>query len=243
MPGPGANPRLPCHVAIVMDGNGRWARRRAMPRDLGHRQGHQAARRIVERCGELGIEVLTLFAFSSENWRRPVGEVGALMGLLLESLGSQVQELHDKRVRLRFIGDRSGFSAELQQRMRDAEELTQGNEGLKLVIALGYGGRWDVVQAAQRVAEQARVGTLAPAAIDERVFAANLSLAGLPEPDLLIRTGGEQRISNFLIWDLAYTELFFSEALWPDFDPAALDAALDWFATRERRFGGVTESA
>ena len=233
---------LPRHVAIVMDGNGRWARKRGMPRELGHRQGQKAAKRIVQRCGELGIEALTLFAFSTENWRRPAGEVSMLMSLLLESLDSEARELHRQGVQLRFIGDRASFAPELQQRMRDAEELTVGNRGLVLVIALGYGGRWDIVQAARRAAEDARAGTLDPAALDEAAFAARLALAGVPEPDLLIRTGGEQRISNFLLWDLAYAELWFSDVLWPDFDAAALEGALAWFATRERRFGAVPQA-
>jgi len=228
---------LPRHVAIVMDGNGRWARRRGMPRELGHRQGQKAAKRIVQRCGQLGIQALTLFAFSSENWKRPAGEVGMLMSLLLESLASEVDELHRQGVQLRFIGDRAAFAPELQARMAAAEDLTRGNTGLVLVIALGYGGRWDVVQAARRVAAEARAG-----ALDEAGFGQRLALAGLPEPDLFIRTGGEQRISNFLLWDLAYTELWFTEALWPDFDAAAFDGALAWYAGRERRFGGVVEA-
>ena len=242
---PASDPKagaLPRHVAIVMDGNGRWARKRGMPRELGHRQGQKAAKRIVQRCGQLGIGALTLFAFSTEDWRRPAGEVSMLMSLLLESLDSEVRELHRQGVQLRFIGDRASFAPELQQRMRAAEELTGGNRGLILVIALGYGGRWDVVQAARRVAADARAGSLDPAALDEAAFAARLALAGVPEPDLFIRTGGEQRISNFLLWDLAYAELWFSDVLWPDFDDAAFDGALAWFATRERRFGGVPQA-
>jgi len=234
---------LPRHVAVVMDGNGRWARKRGMPRELGHREGRKATKSIVRRCGELGIGTLTLFAFSSENWRRPAGEVGLLMSLLLEALESEVRELHERGVQLRFIGDRAGFAPELQARMRTAEEMTGGNRGLTLVIALGYGGRWDVVEAARRIATEVRAGTLDPGALDEAAFAERLALAGVPEPDLFIRTGGEQRISNFLIWDLAYTELYFTDVLWPDFDPTALDVALAWFAGRERRFGGVTDAA
>lgn len=233
-------PRLPRHIAIVMDGNGRWATRRGLPRDLGHRQGQQAVRRTVRRCGELGVGALTLFAFSSENWRRPPGEVGTLMGLLLESLGSEVAELHAEGVRVRFIGNRSGLAAELCARMSDAEALTRDNRGLDLVVALGYGGRWDIVEAARGVARAACAGTLDPALLDEQMFATHLALAGISEPDLFIRTGGEQRLSNFLLWDLAYTELYFTDALWPDFDTAALDAALAWFGGRERRFGAVT---
>ncbi len=234
---------LPRHVAIVMDGNGRWARKRALPRELGHRQGQKAVKATVRRCGERGIGTLTLFAFSSENWKRPAGEVGLLMSLLLESLRSEVDELHQQGVQLRFIGDRAAFAPELQAQMRSAEERTGGNGGLRLVIALGYGGRWDVVEAARRVATEARDGSLDPATLDEAAFARRLALAGVDEPDLFIRTGGEQRISNFLLWDLAYTELWFTDVLWPDFDAAALDVALAWFAGRERRFGGVTDAA
>lgn len=233
------SPSIPRHIAIVMDGNGRWARKRGLPRTVGHRQGQQAVKRAVERCAALGVEVLTLFAFSSENWRRPADEVGTLMGLLLQALDGEVAELHAKRVRLRFIGDRAAFDAALQARMEAAEALTHANPGLTLVIALGYGGRWDIVQAAKALARDARAGALDPASIDEAAFGARTALAGLPAPDLLIRTGGERRISNFLIWDLAYSELWFSDVLWPDFDAAALDEACAWFAGRERRFGDV----
>lgn len=226
--------RLPRHVVVVMDGNGRWAERRGLPRNLGHRQGQKAARAIVEACGQRQIEALTLFAFSSENWNRPAAEVGTLMALLLDALDTEVEELHAKGVRLRFIGERSAFAADLVARMQAAERLTASNRGLQLVIALGYGGRWDLLQAA-RAAAAAAHGT----ALDEAAFAKHLALAGLPEPDLFIRTGGERRLSNFLLWDLAYTELYFTELLWPDFDAAALDGALAWFATRARRFGQV----
>ena len=231
--------KLPRHVVVVMDGNGRWAERRGMPRNLGHRQGQKAARAIVEACGQRRIEALTLFAFSSENWNRPAAEVGTLMTLLLEALDTEVKELHAKGVRLRFIGERAVFAAELVGRMQAAERLTAANRGLQLVIALGYGGRWDLLQAARAVAAEARSAT----AIDEAAFAQHLALAGLPEPDLFIRTGGEQRLSNFLLWDLAYTELYFTDLLWPDFDATALDGALTWFAARERRFGQVAVGA
>lgn len=233
------NNRLPRHVVVVMDGNGRWAARRGMPRNLGHQQGRKAARAIVEACGQRRIEALTLFAFSSENWNRPAAEVGTLMALLLEALDTEVKELHAKGVRLRFIGERSAFAADLVARMASAETLTADNRGLQLVIALGYGGRWDLLQAARAVAAEARSGARDAAAIDEAAFARHLALAGLPPPDLFIRTGGEHRLSNFLLWDLAYTELYFTDLLWPDFDGAALDGALAWFAARERRFGQV----
>ena len=224
--------RLPRHVVVVMDGNGRWAERRGMPRNLGHRQGQKAARAIVEACGQRRIEALTLFAFSSENWNRPAAEVGTLMALLLDALDTEVEELHAKGVRLRFIGERAAFAADLVARMQAAEQLTAANRGLQLVVALGYGGRWDLLQAARAAA--ARGGE-----IDQAAFARHLALADLPEPDLFIRTGGEQRLSNFLLWDLAYTELYFTDLLWPDFDAAAFDQALAWFAARERRFGQV----
>ncbi len=227
--------RLPRHVVVVMDGNGRWAKRRGMPRNLGHRQGQKAARAIVEACAQRRIEALTLFAFSSENWHRPPTEVGTLMALLVEALDTEVRELHEKGVRLKFIGERSAFAADLVARMHAAEALTVANRGLTLVIALGFGGRWDLLQAARAVA--------AEPVIDQAAFARHLALDGLPEPDLFIRTGGEQRLSNFLLWDLAYTELYFTELLWPDFDGAALDGALSWFATRERRFGQVAGGA
>lgn len=233
--------RLPRHVAVIMDGNGRWARRRGLPRHAGHRAGLKAARAVIRRCGERGVEALTLFAFSSENWDRPGEEVARLMELFLRALNEEVPALHENGVRLRFIGERSSFGAELQAGMREAEALTAANAGLKLQIAAGYGGRRDILAAARRVAERVAAGSLAPEALDERELAAGLALAGLPEPDLFIRTGGERRISNFLLWDLAYTELYFCDTLWPDFDPAALDAALDWYAGRERRFGRTSE--
>jgi len=236
MPSPQvSNGRLPRHVVVVMDGNGRWAAARGMPRDLGHRQGQKAARAIVEACGQRRIEALTLFAFSSENWNRPAAEVGTLMALLLAALDSEVAELHAQGVRLRFIGQRDALAPDLVARMVAAEALTAANRGLALTIAVAYGGRWDLVQAARAVARAA------PATVDEAAFASELALAGLPEPDLFIRTGGEQRISNFLLWDLAYTELYFTDLLWPDFDAAALDGALAWFAARERRFGRTSE--
>jgi undecaprenyl diphosphate synthase len=224
-----------------MDGNGRWARQRMMPRQAGHRAGVRAARDIVEACARRGIGHLTLFAFSSENWRRPKREVGALMRLFLEALDREVDALHANGVRLLFIGERSELSEDLQGRMRAAEEHTRDNDRLVLVIALAYGGRWDIAQAARRLALEAAAGELDPAGIDDAAVAGRLALAGLPEPDLLIRTGGEHRISNFLLWHLAYAELWFTDCLWPDFGEAELDRALARFAAVERRFGQTSE--
>ncbi len=229
--------RVPRHVAIIMDGNGRWAERRHLPRFAGHKAGTDALRATVEAAGRRGVEVLTVFAFSSENWRRPEEEVGLLMGLFLTALEQRVQELHENNVRVRVVGDSSAFSAKLQERIEEAERLTRDNDGLQLVIAANYGGRWDVVQAARRVAREVQSGLLTPEQVDADVFAAHLCLHGLPQPDLFVRTGGEQRISNFLLWDLAYTELYFTDVLWPDFDAEAFDQALASFAARQRRFG------
>jgi undecaprenyl diphosphate synthase len=228
-------------VAVIMDGNGRWARQRALPRQAGHRAGVRTARRIVEACARRGIGHLTLFAFSSENWRRPQREVGALMRLFLEALEREVEELHTNGIRLRFIGDRGTLSPALQARMQAAEERTAANERLVLVVALAYGGRWDIVQAARALAEDLATGKMAPEAIDETAFSGRLALAGMPDPDLLIRTGGEHRISNFLLWNLAYAECYFCDQLWPDFDEADLDAALRRFRRVERRFGMTSE--
>ena len=229
--------RVPRHVAIIMDGNGRWAERRHLPRFAGHKAGVDALRVAVESAGRRGVKVLTVFAFSSENWRRPEEEVGLLMGLFLTALEQRVQELHENNVRVRVVGDRTAFNAKLQQRIEEAERLTRANDGLQLIIAANYGGRWDVVQAARRVAEAVQSGTLAPGQVDLEVFASHLCLHGVPEPDLFIRTGGERRVSNFLLWDLAYTELYFTDTLWPDFDAEALDQALASYAARQRRFG------
>lgn len=224
-----------------MDGNGRWARQRTLPRQAGHRAGVRTARLIVEACARRGIGALSLFAFSSENWRRPQREVGALMRLFVEALEREVGELHANGVRLRFIGDRSSLSATLQQRMAAAEARTRDNTRLSLVVALAYGGRWDIVQAARALAVEAAQGRLDPDAIDESTVAMRLALAGLPDPDLLIRTGGEHRISNFLLWNLAYAECHFTDTLWPDFGEGELDAALERYARVERRFGKTSE--
>lgn len=232
---------LPVHVAIIMDGNGRWARQRRLPRIAGHRAGVEAVRGVVKACASKGVKALTLFAFSSENWRRPEKEVSLLMELMLTSLQREVSKLHENDVRLRFIGDRSAFTSKLTDRMDEAEHMTAGNNGLTLVIAINYGGRWDLVQAARGLAREAQAGMLSPDDIDAREIDERLSLNGLPEPDLFIRTGGEQRISNFLLWHLAYTELYFTDILWPDFDAQALDQALVSFAGRQRRFGRTGE--
>lgn len=236
-----ADSNIPTHVAIIMDGNGRWARRRALPRHAGHRSGVAAVRRSVELAAQRGIKYLTLFAFSSENWSRPRDEVGRLMGLFLEALQREVDELHRNNVRLEFIGAREQLQASLVAKIEAAEKHTAGNTGLRLLVAVAYGGRWDIVEASRSIAARVAEGTLAVDDIDEKTFAAGLQHAGVPDPDLLIRTGGEQRISNFLLWGLAYAELFFCDTLWPDFGDEDFDAALDYFAQRQRRYGHTGE--
>jgi undecaprenyl diphosphate synthase len=231
----------PRHVAIVMDGNGRWATRRNLPRAAGHREGVKAARRIVEACGRSGVEVLTLFAFSSENWRRPRTEVNLLLKLFLTALRSEVRRLVESDVRLRFIGERAAFPEKLRKSIDQAENDTKHCQGLDLVVAANYGGRWDIVNAARSLAEQVASGRCDPAAIDMEAFRRHTCIADLPEPDLFIRTGGEYRISNFLLWQMAYTELYFTDCLWPDFGPSALELAFADFANRQRRFGLITE--
>ncbi|MFM8586232.1 MAG: isoprenyl transferase [Gammaproteobacteria bacterium] len=228
---------LPHHIAIVMDGNGRWAEARGEPRPVGHRAGIEPVRKIIRECANLGIEALTLFAFSSENWRRPETEVAAIMGLFMEALDREVAELHANRVRVRIIGNRQRLSVSLQQRIAEAEALTANNDGLKLQVAVSYGGRWDVLEAAKRLAARAASGEIRANDIDEEMFSAELQLSDLPDPDLFIRTGGDHRVSNFLLWNIAYAELFFTDVLWPDFDEAEFKLALEDFAGRERRFG------
>jgi undecaprenyl diphosphate synthase len=232
-----ADKQLPQHIAITMDGNGRWAAARGLTRAAGHKAGLKPVRMCVEECTQRGIGALTLFAFSSENWGRPAEEVGSLMGLFLEALDRELAELHAKGVRVRFIGARHTLSVRLQGRILAAEERTAGNPGLKLQVAVSYGGRWDIVQAAQKLAMKCSSGAMRPEEITEEQVRQALSLAGVPEVDLLIRTGGEQRISNFLLWDLAYAELHFSARLWPDFAVADFEEALAFFGSRERRFG------
>ena len=228
---------LPKHIAIVMDGNGRWAQQRRRPRTFGHRAGQKAVRATIEACLRGGIGALTLFAFSSENWRRPPTEVSALMELFLKALEREVDELHGHGVRIRFIGELGAFAPALRERMRAAMAKTAPNAKLALNIAVNYGGRWDIAQAARAAAEAVQRGEFAPEAIDEQRLAGYFCLADLPPVDLFIRTGGERRVSNFLLWQLAYSELHFSDVLWPDFDAAALARALEDFAGRERRFG------
>jgi undecaprenyl diphosphate synthase len=228
---------VPRHIAIIMDGNGRWAASRGQPRAAGHKQGIGAVRMTIEECARRGVEALTLFAFSSENWKRPQEEVTSLMSLFMDALDREVADLHKNKVRLRFIGDRKSLSVRLQARIAAAEEMTGANPGLKLQVAVSYGGRWDVVQAARALARRCAEGAIRPEDITEDSFASALELAGVPDPDLLIRTGGENRISNFLLWNLAYAELYFTDKLWPEFDLAAFEAAVEYFAHRERRFG------
>jgi undecaprenyl diphosphate synthase len=233
--------KLPRHVAIIMDGNGRWAKAQGVPRAAGHRAGLKPTRMCIQECARRGIEALTLFAFSSENWNRPADEVSSLMNLFVDSLDREIDELHANRVRVRFIGDRKQLAVRLQARIAAAEQRTGVNDGLKLQIAMSYGGRWDIVQAAQELARQCSSGSIRAADIDETRFAAQLQLSDLPDTDLMIRTGGEQRISNFLLWHAAYAELYFSPVLWPEFDVGELEASLAFFASRERRFGLTQE--
>ncbi|MBA3929677.1 MAG: di-trans,poly-cis-decaprenylcistransferase [Xanthomonas sp.] len=228
---------LPRHLAVIMDGNGRWAERRRRPRVIGHRAGARAVNVCIDFCLERGIGALTLFAFSSENWGRPEEEVGALMKLFLNALDREVEELHRRQVRVRFIGDRPRFSPDIRARMDGAEALTRDNTRLHLVIAASYGGRQDIAHAARALATEVAAGHLQPEHIDEAALGAHVALADLPPPDLFIRTGGDHRISNFLLWQLAYTELWFTDVLWPDLDATLLQRALDDFAQRERRFG------
>ncbi len=227
----------PRHVAIIMDGNNRWAKARRLKGVAGHRAGVDAVREVVETCAREGVEVLTLFAFSSENWRRPKDEVSALMKLFLFALEREVRKLHRNNIRLRIIGDRSAFSSALREHMEAAEELTRNNSRMTLVIAANYGGHWDITQATQRVAEQVRAGQLAPSDITDDLIQQHLSIGDLPMPDLMIRTAGEQRISNFMLWHLAYTELYFSPVYWPDFQQEEMIKALQAYAGRQRRFG------
>ncbi len=232
---------LPGHIAIVMDGNGRWARARGGLRAEGHRAGVETVRMVVEECVDRGIGALTLFAFSRENWGRPRDEVMSLMALFVECLEAEIAELHRNGVRVRFIGDRASLDVRLRDSMASSEQITAANTRLKLQIAMSYGGRADMVSAVRRLAAQVERGELTLAQIDEAMVAGALALNGLPDPDLFIRTGGEQRISNFVLWNLAYTELYFTDCLWPAFDVAAFEAALQHYAARQRRFGLTAE--
>lgn len=236
-----ATAALPRHIAIVMDGNGRWAKARLRPRTIGHRAGARAVNRTIDWCLQRGIPCLTLFAFSSENWRRPQDEVGALMQLFLRALDREVDELARRQVRLRFIGDRAAFPAEIQQRMARAEQVTDAGSALQLSIAASYGGRWDIAAACRQLAQEVQSGQRDAASIDEALLGRYTALSDLPEPDLFIRTGGDHRISNFLLWQMAYSELYFTETLWPDVEAGVLDAAVADYASRERRFGMTSE--
>ena len=232
-----AEPTTPVHVAIIMDGNRRWARARGRPPVFGHRRGADAVRRAVEACGNLGIRYLTLFAFSSENWQRPEVEVNELMGLLRFYLRKEIDSLHKNEIRLRVIGDRTRLDRDILELIDNAERLTSVHQNLQLIIALNYGARDEIVRATQRLAAAALKGDVLPEAIDHRLFAAALDTTGVPDPDLLIRTSGEQRISNFLLWQLAYTELVFLDVHWPDFAEEHLRKAVDEYGRRERRYG------
>jgi len=233
--------QLPRHVAIIMDGNGRWAKQRNQARHTGHRAGVETTRAIIESCVRMGIPCLTLFAFSSENWQRPKHEVSLLMELFVQSLKRETDSLNRNGVSVRFTGERSAFSARLQKQIAETEKLTQENTVLTLNIAANYGGRWDITQAARSVAQQIENGELSAAELTEQHLTNAMCLAGLPEPDLFIRTGGEKRISNFLLWQLAYTEMYFCDVLWPDFDQTYFNEAITFFNQRERRFGMTSE--
>lgn len=228
---------MPRHVAIIMDGNGRWAKNRGKARHSGHRAGVKSVRMSVETAAQRGIECLTLFAFSSENWSRPEEEVSALMNLFVEALRREVAELHRNNVRLKFVGALGQLSARLQEKISKAEQKTANNTGLRLTIAIAYGGRWDIIEASKSIARQVVEGSLQIDDIDNAAFAAHLQLADLPDPDLLIRTGGEQRVSNFLLWNIAYAELWFTDVLWPEFSQSTFDEALSFYASKQRRFG------
>jgi undecaprenyl diphosphate synthase len=232
---------IPKHIAIIMDGNGRWAQRRMLPRVSGHHRAVETTPMVVQHCIDLQIPILTLFAFSSENKKRPVTEVKLLMSLLQNLLLNEVNSLHSKNVKLRVIGDVAGLAPQLQKSIDDAHALTCNNTGLQLNIALNYGGRWDIVQAAREVTKAVLAGVVNIDELDEDLFNKYVCLSDLPAPDLLIRTSGEQRVSNFLLWQIAYTEIYFSQTLWPDFTTVDLDQAIDFFSSRQRRFGLVAE--
>lgn len=227
----------PEHVVIIMDGNHRWASARHLPGAAGHRAGAKRLRPIAEACAELGVKHLTVFAFSTENWYRPDAEVGLLMDLMRHVMRTEIDYLHEQGVRLRVIGEREQFAADIQEMMVSCESKTAENTRLNLSVAVNFGGRWDIVNAAKTLAQQVANGTLLPEEVNENAFASAMSLTDIPEPDLMIRTGGDHRISNFLLWDLAYTELYFTDILWPDFDAAALQEAVATYAQRKRRFG------
>jgi len=232
---------IPHHVAIIMDGNGRWAKARSQPRHSGHRAGVKSVRESVETAAKRGVSYLTLFAFSSENWQRPQDEVSRLMRLFLEALQREVDELHRNNVRLRFVGARQQLKPKLVRKIEAAEAQTSANSGLNLIVAVAYGGRWDIVNAARQLAGRVAAEELSVDEIDDDSFAEALALDGIPDPDLLIRTGGEQRISNFLLWNLAYSELYFTDCLWPDFREREFDQAMFFYGMRQRRYGHTSE--
>lgn len=232
---------LPTHLAIIMDGNGRWAKSRGLPRTAGHKKGADALRRTLDNCSKAGINYLTIYAFSSENWKRPTDEISDLMQLLQHYLHNELETLHEKGVRLRFIGDLSKLSKEIYGQLEHAKQLTERNKDFHLTIALSYGSRQEIVHTAQKLAQLVKDGKLETSQITEELFSQSLDTADLPEPDLLIRTGGETRLSNFLLWQSAYTEFYFSPTLWPDFDKADLNSALNDYAKRERRYGTAGE--
>ena len=234
---------FPAHIAIVMDGNGRWAQQRSRPRTMGHQAGLKALRRVVEHCGRIGVRELTVFAFSSENWNRPEKEVSRLMDLFMRALDREANELHQNGVAIRFIGDLSKFAPELQDKIKAVLARTPQDCRLRLNVAANYGGRWDITNAARALGAEIKAGALDPTDIDEALFESQLATSPGSCPDLLIRTGGETRISNFLLWQAAYSELYFSPVLWPDFGPAEVDAAISAYAARERRFGAIHEAA
>ncbi len=233
-------PAVPRHVAIIMDGNGRWAAARGLPRAEGHRRGVEALRRTIRAAGEMGVKVITVFSFSSENWSRPAAEVGELMGLLRRFIRNDLAELHKSGVRVRIIGERAGLEADIGRLLIEAEELTKDNTGLTLVVAFNYGARQEIARAARQAAEAVAQGRLKPEDITVEILGGFLDTADLPDPDLIIRTSGEQRLSNFLLWQSAYSELVFVPTNWPDFDRAALESAIREYQQRERRFGGLT---
>lgn len=236
-----SQPSIPKHIAIIMDGNGRWAKQRLLPRVAGHNQGFKVVHKIAKACVAAGVSVLTVFAFSSENWNRPEQEVSALMKLFLLAFDSELEAIHRDNMQLRVIGDPEKFGPEVYEKICAAEQLTANNTGLKLIIAANYSGRWDILNAAKKLAMQVEQGELSAANIQEADYLANLSTSGLPDPDLLIRTSNESRISNFLLWQLAYSEMYFTDTLWPDFDETSLAEALKFYASRERRFGKISE--
>ena len=236
---PQSAPTAPRHVAIIMDGNGRWASARGLPRAEGHRRGVEALRRTIRAAGEIGIQVITIFSFSSENWSRPAAEIGELMGLLRRFIRNDLAELHKSNVRVRIIGEREGLDPDIGRLLVEAEELTRANDGLTLVVAFNYGARQEIARAVRRIAEQVASGALKPADVTAETIGGFLDAPDLPDPDLIIRTSGEQRLSNFLLWQSAYSELVFVPTYWPDFDRAALEAAIAEYRQRERRFGGL----